>query len=386
LIVSRDVKIGMRLGAPLHARIYRLSGKTLRPAVFSLEVDTSEARDRNARTLAAAGYAVVIAVPRGGDDKHVGRDGYDAIEWINDQSWSDRRIVMAGAGEGANAAWNAAREHPPHLAAILSRTPARPLGWTETEIRRASISVLSIAGSAGTGQGAAVETDSVYTSAAHEGGVPAAYLVIGTLSDSALEQLEREWFDWAVGRGPLPPFLRKRINYLVANDSTWVAAGSYYGIHAQPVSFPLHSNAGPHSAPGGFLGDAARDEEPVDTVMAGGKVYQTPIGAPLDLAGRPAVTLWLDHAAAGVELSLDEVLADGQTISLGKSGGRLIPLDSTSSPGDPVRRWDFGDFPWIARRVVTGSTLRLTVRGEGSVVHHDVDRYSRVILAVVRQR
>ena len=160
IIVARDVKIGMRTGAPLHARIYRPAGKTLRPAVFSLEVDTSEARDRNARALAAAGYAVVIAAPRGGDDKHIGRDGYDAIEWINDQSWSDRADRHGGRpAKGPNAAWNAAREHPPHLAAILARTPARPLGVDRHRMCGALlISALSIAGSAGDRRGRAIET------------------------------------------------------------------------------------------------------------------------------------------------------------------------------------------------------------------------------------
>ncbi len=386
LIVARDVKIGMRTGAPLRARIYRLSGKAMRPAVLSLEADTSEVRDRHARELAAVGFAVVIAVPRGGDDKHTGRDGYDAVEWINGQSWSDRRIVMAGAGEGANAAWNAAREHPPHLVAILARAPARPLGWSQTEIERTTVEALSIAGSAGAEQGTAIEIDSVYSTTPRLGGAPEAFLVIGSLSDATLAELEREWFDWAAGRAPRPTLLRNRVNYLVANDSTWRAAPSLEGIHALPTRFPLHTNAGPRNAPGGFLGDAARDEEPVDTVADAGKEYKTLLGAPLDVAGRPSVTLWLDRAPqGGVTVALDEVLAGGGTISLGQSAGRLIPADSTAPKSAP-RRWDFSDFTWTARTLVAGSTLRLTVRAAGSVIYHDTDRYSRVILPAVRQR
>ena len=335
-------------------------------------------------TLAAAGYAVVIAVPRGGDDKHVGRDGYDAIEWINDQSWSDRRIVMAGAGEGANAAWNAAREHPPHLAAILARTPARPLGWTQTEIERTTVEALSIAGSAGTEQGAAIEIDSVYSTTPRLGNAPEAYLVIGSLSESALSELEREWFDWAAGRALRPTLLRNRVNYLVSNDSTWRAALSLWAIHAQPTRFPLHTNAGPRNAPGGFLGDATRDEEPIDTVAEGGKEYKTLLGAPLDVAGRPAVTLWLDHAPqAGVTIALDEVLAGGGIVSLGQSAGRLMPADSTA-PRSAPRRWEFGEFAWIARTLVAGSMLRLTVRAAGRVLYHDTAHYSRVILPAGR--
>ncbi|MGH7654505.1 MAG: CocE/NonD family hydrolase [Gemmatimonadaceae bacterium] len=384
LIFARDVKIKMHLGPALHARVYRPSGKALRPAIFSLEADTSEARDRGARALVAAGYAVVIAAPRGGDDKHVGRDGYDAVEWINDQSWSDRQIVMAGTGAGADAAWNAARERPPHLDAILARTPTRLLAWSPKDLERTAVSALSIAGSAGAPQGTAIENDSIYVTAAHPGGPPAAYLVIGTLAETQLADLEREWFGWAVGRGQLPALVRKRVNYLVANDSTWRAAASFAGIGAVPTSFPLHTNAGPRNAPGGFLGDEARDNEPADTLPAGGKEYKSLLGAPLDVAGRPSVTLWLDHVPeAGLEVRVDEVRADGATISLGQSGGRLVPPD-TAAPKIAQREWVFDAFAWEARRLEAGSSLRLVVRGEGGVVYHDVDRYSRVILPVVR--
>jgi hypothetical protein len=384
LIFARDVKIGMRLGPALHARVYRPSGKALRPAILSLESDTSEARDRIARALVADGYAVVIAAPRGGDDKHVGRDGYDAVEWINDQSWSDRRIVMVGIGEGANAAWNAARERPPHLAAIVARTAARPLGWSKTELERTTVSALSIAGSAGTAQGAAIDIDSVYASVARLGGPPAAYLVIGTLSDARLADLEREWFDWAVGRSQLPPLLRKPVNYLFANDSTWRSAASFADIRALPTSFPLHTNAGPRNAPGGFLGDAARDDEPTDTLPAGGKVYATLLGRALDVVGRPSVTLWLDRAPqAGIEVSLDEMLATGDTVVLGRSSGRLMPADSAAQKNAP-RAWKFDAFQWMARELASGSVMRLTVRGAGGVVYHDTDRYSRLVMPVVR--
>jgi dienelactone hydrolase len=391
IVVARDVKIGMRLGAPLRARVFRPAGAAPRTAVLSLEADTTDAREARARALAAAGFAVVIAVPRGGDDRHVGRDGYDAIEWINDQPWSDRRVVMSGTGEGANAAWNTAREHPPHLSAIVSRAPARPLGWTSQELERVAISTLSIAGSAGDAQGFAVETHEAYVKAPHGGGAPIAYLLIGSLPAAGLEQLEREWVAWAAGRGPLSPLLRKRVNYLAA-DGTWRAADSLEGIGARPTSFPLHANAGPRAAPGGFLGGAARDDEPADTVADGEKSYETPLDAPLELAGQPAVTLWLAHEPPPAPLSahrvrivsLDEVLADGRVLPLGSSGGYRKGSDTTAAASGEDR-WEFTSFPWIARTLAAGSRLRLTVNGAATVIHHDVERYSRVILPAVRR-
>ncbi len=382
--VARNVKISMRSGGPLLARIFRPVGTTLRPAVFSLENDSTAAREDNARALAAAGYAVVIAAPRAGDDKHVGRDGADAIEWINDQSWSDRRIVMTGTGEGANAAWNAAREHPPHLAAILSNAPARPLGWTDTDVRRVVIPVLSIAGSASDAQGFAIDSHTLYVHGQREGATPNAFLVIGTLKQPELDLLERSCFGWAVGRGPLPPLLRKRVNYLVVNDGIWLGADSLEATGAKPTSFPLHTNAGPRAAPGGFLGEAPRDEEPADTI-AHEKAYETLLGSAVQLAGRPTVTLWLKHEGSKPvrEVSLAEKLADGTLVPLGVSSGALHAVDSTAAPGSPDR-WDFGSFPWIARRLAAGSKLELTIDGPPTIIYHDIERYSRVILPVVK--
>jgi hypothetical protein len=397
IIVARDVKIGMRAGAAMHALVFRPPGKALRSTILSLETDTTEAREQGARALVAAGYAVVIATPRSdarqagsaGYDKQVGRDGYDAIEWIDDQSWSDRRVVMIGTGEGANAAWSTARERPPSLAAIVSRVPARPLRWTDTEVARVAVPVLTVAGAAGEPQGAAIETFTRYT---RSGGVHVGFLVVGMLSAGQFQDLEQQWCNSTLGRGPSPPLLRGRVNFMVVTDSSWRSADSFEAIGAAPTTYPLHTDAGPRAPPGGFLGRGARDEEPADTVATGAKSYETLLEAPLDLAGRPAVTLWLAYEPPPVAVvssltrmaSLDEVLADGRIVSLGTSAGQHDFADTTASQGNGPGRWDFISFPWIARRLAAGSKLRLTVNGAGTVIYHDVERYSRVVLQVVR--
>ncbi len=399
VIVARDVTIGMRVGAAMHARVFRPPDKALRSTILSLEADTTEAREQGARALVAAGYAVVIATPRGdarqagsaGYDKQVGRDGYDAIEWINDQSWSDRRVVMIGTGEGANAAWSTARERPPSLAAIVSRVPARPLRWTDTEVARVAVPVLTIAGAAGEPQGAAIET---FARHSRSGGVHVGFLVVGTLSAGQFQDLEQQWCNSTLGRGPSPPLLRGRVNFMVSTDSSWRSADSFEAIGAAPTTYPLHTDAGPRAPPGGFLGRGARDEEPADTVATGAKSYETLLEAPLDLAGRPAVTLWLAYEPPPVAVvsslsrmaSLDEVLADGRIVSLGTSAGQHDFTDTTASQGNGPGRWDFTSFPWIARRLAAGSKLRLTVNGASTVIYHDVERYSRVVLQVVRAR
>ncbi len=399
IIVARSVKIGMRTGAPLVARIFRPPGKTLRPAILSLETDTSASREQNARALAIAGYAVVLAAPRAGDDdKHTGRDGYDAIEWINDQPWNDRRIVMIGTGEGASAAWNTAREHPPRLVAILARTPLRPLGWTRTELSRLTVVSLTVTGAFTEQQGSAVGT---YNEVVDAGGPAAsgAFIVIGTLSETTARLLEFEWFNYTLGGGRMPDLVRKRVNYMTVTDSTWHAADSFAEIGATPTSFPLHTDAGPRAAPGGFLGGAAQDIEPADTIPLNGKTYQTLLNAPLELVGRTTATLWFAKGSAGKpQLTLEEVRRDSSVVLIGTSAGaKFVPpkanpddegkIAAVGQPeADPtVERWDF-PFEWAAARLAAGSFLRLTVRAPGAILRHDDLRYSRLILPVLKSR
>ena len=58
----------------------------------------------------------------------VGRDGYDLVEWIAAQPWSDGRVVMYGGSFVGMTQWHTAAQHPPHLAAIAPYVPIYP-GW-----------------------------------------------------------------------------------------------------------------------------------------------------------------------------------------------------------------------------------------------------------------
>ena len=76
------------------------------------------------------GYAVALQDLRGRGDSegtgqyfHVcnepeGRDGYDTIEWIGTQPWSNGKVGMVGSSFAALVQTRAAFEHPPHLTAI----------------------------------------------------------------------------------------------------------------------------------------------------------------------------------------------------------------------------------------------------------------------------
>lgn len=82
---------------------------------------------RNESLVARAierGYAVVVIDVRGrytsaGDFdayRHEGRDGYDAIEHVAAQPWSNGRVATAGLSYPGAVQWLAAVESPPHLA------------------------------------------------------------------------------------------------------------------------------------------------------------------------------------------------------------------------------------------------------------------------------
>jgi len=60
---------------------------------------------------------------RGDSEGHMdrygeGRDGYDTIEWIAQQSWCNGKIGMQGGSYEGEVQWDAAREQPPHLVTI----------------------------------------------------------------------------------------------------------------------------------------------------------------------------------------------------------------------------------------------------------------------------
>lgn len=75
----------------------------------------------------AHGYAVANADVRGvvdsdGDsvlwDRQEGRDCYDVVEFLAEQSWCDGKVAMSGTSYLAVAQWFTAAERPPHLVAI----------------------------------------------------------------------------------------------------------------------------------------------------------------------------------------------------------------------------------------------------------------------------
>ena len=133
--------IRARDGVELETWITRPSHPAGRlPTVLTLtqyDIDGGRHGD-SAGYYAGRGYAFVQAYVRGrgrsggvkSDDlgAQVGRDGYDLVEWIAAQPWSDGRVVMFGGSFVGMTQWQTAAQSPPHLAAIAPYAPIYP-GW-----------------------------------------------------------------------------------------------------------------------------------------------------------------------------------------------------------------------------------------------------------------
>ena len=122
-----------RDGTRLRYDVKRPNGRGPFPALLNYEgyAAGSDASDNGVSTytdrLLARGYAVVGVSVRGTGCSQgqfdpfaptMGRDGYDAVEWIARQPWSNRRVGMIGVSFGGITQLLTAAQRPPHLLAI----------------------------------------------------------------------------------------------------------------------------------------------------------------------------------------------------------------------------------------------------------------------------
>lgn len=139
--IDMNRMIPMRDGAQLEAWITKPSSPASKlPTVLTLtqyDIDGGRHGDE-AGYYAERGYAFVQAYVRGRGNSggvksdnlgsQVGRDGYDLVEWIAAQPWSDGRVVMFGGSFVGMTQWRTATQLPPHLSAIAPYVPIYP-GW-----------------------------------------------------------------------------------------------------------------------------------------------------------------------------------------------------------------------------------------------------------------
>ncbi|MAG37681.1 MAG: antibiotic hydrolase [Dehalococcoidia bacterium] len=141
VVIAKDVMVPMRDGVRLATDIYRpaLDGEPVPGHFPTILGRTSYDKiwpdlwiEPVASFFTPRGYAVVLQDLRGrhrsegtGQYFHAcnpreGEDGYDTIEWIASQPWSNGRVGMVGSSHGGIVQTAALLERPPHLTAIWS--------------------------------------------------------------------------------------------------------------------------------------------------------------------------------------------------------------------------------------------------------------------------
>lgn len=122
------VRVPMRDGVHLDANVFYPAGGTRYPAIL-LRTPYGKGADFNPgySSFIERGYAVVLEDVRGryGSEgvfdalRQEGPDGYDTLNWIAAQPWSDGKVGMIGGSYLGIAQWRVALLNNPHLKAIF---------------------------------------------------------------------------------------------------------------------------------------------------------------------------------------------------------------------------------------------------------------------------
>ncbi|MEP7366296.1 MAG: CocE/NonD family hydrolase, partial [Acidobacteriota bacterium] len=125
-VPRQTVSITMRDGIRLAADIYGVNPNTPQPVLLARTPYDKSGLQKKADRLARSGYVVVIEDCRGryasegaytpyNNDK---QDGFDTLEWIAAQPWSNGQTAMFGGSHLGLVQWLAASTLPPGLTAI----------------------------------------------------------------------------------------------------------------------------------------------------------------------------------------------------------------------------------------------------------------------------
>jgi uncharacterized protein len=126
--IDVDVPMQMRDGSVLRANIYRPDDNQKHPSIFMRAFWKTYGSFWHIDIFRGVnhGYAMVGQVIRGrgsseGDwvpEDSQAKDGYDSVEWIANQSWSNGVVGQFGFSHAGGMAAQTAMENPPHLKAI----------------------------------------------------------------------------------------------------------------------------------------------------------------------------------------------------------------------------------------------------------------------------
>ena len=127
------VKIPTRDGAKLNATIFKPRNQSGGlPVVFTFTPYISDTYQDRALYFAKNGYVYALIDVRGRGNSegqfepfvNEGRDGYDTVEWLAKQPWSNGKVTMWGGSYAGFDQWTTIKEAPPHLATIVPAAAA----------------------------------------------------------------------------------------------------------------------------------------------------------------------------------------------------------------------------------------------------------------------
>jgi uncharacterized protein len=133
--VTWAAKIPMRDGVSLNATIYRPHNLSERlPVIFTMTPYSSDEYHSRGMYFAENGYVFTTVDCRGRGNSegefvpfvNEARDGYDVVEWLARQTWSNGKIGMWGGSYSGYNQWVTAGQFPPHLATIVPAASAYP--------------------------------------------------------------------------------------------------------------------------------------------------------------------------------------------------------------------------------------------------------------------
>jgi putative CocE/NonD family hydrolase len=133
--IDRDVLVRTPDGAGISTLVVRPAQATPVPALLSFTIYANDDWAwADAKTMAAHGYAGVVAYTRGKGRsrdaivpfEHDGADAAAVIDWIAAQPWNDGRVGMYGGSYNGFAQWAALKQRPKALKAIATSATVAP--------------------------------------------------------------------------------------------------------------------------------------------------------------------------------------------------------------------------------------------------------------------
>ena len=129
-----DLRVPMRDGVELSANLWLPDGSGPHPTVLvrTPYIKANERYPQLGKQYADRGYAFIVQDARGRGDSDGSfdfffadaEDGFDTIEWIARQPWSNGRVGMVGGSYLATVQWLAARAGAPNLVCMIPQAPA----------------------------------------------------------------------------------------------------------------------------------------------------------------------------------------------------------------------------------------------------------------------